>query len=41
MALAPGTRLGPYTVTAQVGGGGMAEMYRATDMNLKRSVAIN
>jgi eukaryotic-like serine/threonine-protein kinase len=40
MALAPGTRLGPYTVTAQVGVGGMGEVYRATDMNLKRSVAI-
>ena len=40
MALAPGTRLGPYEVTAQIGVGGMGEVYRATDTNLKRAVAI-
>ena len=40
MALTPGTRLGPYEVTAQIGVGGMGEVYRATDTNLKRSVAI-
>jgi serine/threonine protein kinase len=40
MALAPGTRLGPYQVTAQIGAGGMGEVYRATDTNLKRAVAI-
>ena len=40
MALAPGTRLGPYEVTAQIGVGGMGEVYQATDTNLKRSVAI-
>ena len=40
MALAPGTRLGPYEVTAQIGKGGMGEVYQATDTNLKRSVAI-
>ena len=40
MALAPGTRLGPYDVTAQIGVGGMGEVYRATDTNLKRSAAI-
>ena len=40
MALAPGTRLGVYEVTAQIGVGGMGEVYRATDSNLKRSVAI-
>ena len=40
MALAVGTRLGPYQVTAQIGMGGMGEVYRATDTNLKRSVAI-
>ena len=40
MTLSPGTRLGPYEVTAQIGAGGMGEVYRATDTNLKRSVAI-
>jgi Tol biopolymer transport system component len=38
--LRAGTRLGPYEVTAQIGVGGMGEVYRATDSNLKRSVAI-
>ena len=40
MALTPGTRLGPYEVTAQIGAGGMGEVYRATDTNLERPVAI-
>jgi serine/threonine protein kinase len=40
MPLAPGTRLGPYEVTAQIGVGGMGEVYRATDTKLKRQVAI-
>ena len=40
VALTAGTRLGPYDVTAQIGAGGMGEVYRATDTNLKRSVAI-
>jgi Tol biopolymer transport system component len=40
MPLAPGTRLGPYEVTALIGLGGMGEVYRATDTSLKRAVAI-
>ncbi len=40
MALAPRSRLGPYEVIAQIGVGGMGEVYRATDTNLKRAVAI-
>jgi serine/threonine protein kinase len=40
MALAPGTRLGPYEIGAQIGVGGMGEVYRATDTNLGRQVAI-
>jgi Tol biopolymer transport system component len=40
LALIPGTRLGPYEVASQIGVGGMGEVYRATDTNLKRSVAI-
>jgi dipeptidyl aminopeptidase/acylaminoacyl peptidase len=38
--LPPGTRLGPFEVIAQIGVGGMGEVYRATDTNLKRPVAI-
>jgi serine/threonine protein kinase len=40
LALTPGTRLGVYEVTAQIGAGGMGEVYRATDTKLKRQVAI-
>ena len=40
MALAPGTRLGPYEVLAPIGAGGMGEVYRATDTKLKRQVAL-
>jgi len=40
MTLSPGTRLGPYEVTARIGEGGMGEVYRATDTNLGRAVAI-
>ena len=40
LALTPGIRLGVYSVTAQIGEGGMGQVYRATDTKLKRSVAI-
>ena len=40
MALTPGTRLGPYEIGAQIGVGGMGEVYKGTDTNLKRAVAI-
>jgi eukaryotic-like serine/threonine-protein kinase len=40
MTLSPGSRLGPYEITALIGAGGMGEVYRATDTNLKRIVAI-
>jgi eukaryotic-like serine/threonine-protein kinase len=40
MALAPGSRIGPFEIVTQIGVGGMGEVYRATDTNLKRAVAI-
>src|ERR1700689_5209072 len=40
MALAPGTRLGPYEILAAGGAGGMGEGYRARDTRLDRAVAI-
>ncbi|HEU5256858.1 MAG TPA: protein kinase [Vicinamibacterales bacterium] len=40
MSLGPGTRLGPYEIVCAIGAGGMGEVYRATDTNLGREVAI-
>ena len=40
MSLTPGERLGPYTIVAPLGAGGMGEVYRAHDDRLHRDVAI-
>jgi serine/threonine protein kinase len=40
MAIASGTRLGPYEVLSPLGAGGMGEVYRARDTRLDRTVAI-
>ena len=40
LALAIGTRLGPYEVIYAIGAGGMGEVYRAHDTVLGRDVAI-
>src|ERR1700681_4403327 len=40
MAVATGTRLGPYEVVAPIGAGGVGEVWRGRDTRLDRSVAI-
>ncbi len=40
MPLSAGDRLGVYEVIAQIGAGGMGEVYKAIDSRLDRTVAI-
>ena len=40
MTLSTGTRLGPYEIVAQLGAGGMGEVYLAEDSRLHRKVAL-
>ena len=40
MAIAAGTKLGSYEVLAQIGAGGMGEVYQAHNTKLGRDVAI-
>jgi serine/threonine protein kinase len=40
MTRTPGEKLGHYEIVALLGAGGMGEVYKATDIRLKRTVAI-
>jgi serine/threonine protein kinase len=40
VALAPGTRIGPYEIHSLLGEGGMGQVFRARDTRPDRDVAI-
>src|SRR5467141_784747 len=40
MNLESGTKFGPYEIVSSIGAGGMAEVYKALDTRLNRTVAI-
>jgi len=40
MAISPGSRIGPYEVTSQLGEGGMGVVFRGRDSRLQRDVAL-
>ena len=40
MSLNPGTKLGRYEIRSQLGAGGMGEVYRVRDTELRRDVAV-
>jgi eukaryotic-like serine/threonine-protein kinase len=40
MAISPGSRIGPYDVTSQLGEGGMGIVFRGRDSRLQRDVAL-